>query len=150
MQIIDKTLRHKVGWIAIKPENTIQCLYSLKLRQIPTMNIGKTLSNCLNLSITSKSFLPQFELNLTTLFVKRAKFVHIFGIETLAIYNTGILFEPFLGLNPNLFIKDQSKNIFIILLWDGYYEYPGLFFWDSKQKNIGFNFSDIFAKKMEL
>lgn len=149
MYKVDPRIRYKMKWITVNPENERKIVNSFRKNKIPVLNIGKKVSFFINSNLKSNHLALEVENYLNDLFPQKAKFIEIFGINTLVIHNLGILFEPSLELNPTFFIKEQSKNIFIILLWEDYFQKPGYFFWDSNYQDIGFDFSDINIQNME-
>ena len=63
--------------------------------------------------------------------------------KVVAIYNLGILLEPALSLNASNLIKDISKNVAIVILWD-HHSSDGLLHWGIQQEQYHLNLSDIY------
>lgn len=49
--------------------------------------------------------------------------------------NIGILFEPEIGLDVNMFLTNLSRNTMLILDWNGEVKYPYLYFLHSGSKH---------------
>jgi hypothetical protein len=60
-----------------------------------------------------------------------------------AIYNLGILLEPSLSLNASNLLKEISKNVTIIILWD-HINSEGILHWGIQQERYHLNLSDIY------
>lgn len=104
------------------------------LSEIQSLNIGykvaEFIHNTDNINIKQEcfSYIKQLIAENTVKYAELGK--------TIYLTNIGILFEPELGLDVNLFLTNLSRNTLLLLDWDGEYKHPYLYFKyrDSKNK----------------
>jgi hypothetical protein len=129
-----KTKRHKLFWCDCSI-NSITSLFPIfnKLN-ISYINIGFELSKFIQsqkkdkfLGINSADFLRNLLIEKATLSINVAH-------PTVAILNLGILFEPTLSLDPLSFIRELSKEVSIILLWENIVINDNIFQWDNNNE----------------
>jgi hypothetical protein len=69
---------------------------------------------------------------------------------SLAIYNLGILFEPAIRLDPSRIIKELSREIGIVILWEAFVEQNERFHWGDRPNEFCLNFTDTNIHKVDL
>jgi hypothetical protein len=80
-----------------------------------------------------------------------AKTINQSEVPFIAVHNLGILLEPVFHLEPARFLKEISKRIGLILLWEDETESPGYFFWDNESKDAGMiDLSDAYIQQITL
>ncbi len=67
--------------------------------------------------------------------------------KPIAIFNIGILFEPFLGLNSVKLIKDISRVKPVFLFWENSIE-GNCLYWQTQQDMYKLDFEDINLKRL--
>ena len=97
-----------------------------KIESIPTLNISFEVARFIH---DNK---PADLKNNCFSFIKRIIFENTFSHPILGkiIYlsNIGVLFEPELGLDVDLFLSNISRNILTLIDWDGELKFPYLYF----------------------
>jgi len=71
-----------------------------------------------------------------------------YGNDVVAIYNLGILLEPCLKLNASQLLKEFSKSVALIIIWENQFEMPDRLHWLTQQNNIFLDFSETQIKKL--
>lgn len=117
---------------------------------IQDVNIGFEMAESLILAKETKFINIEAQEFLETLIETKSVLPDNFRIKAIAIYNLGILFEPVLGLHPISILKELSKTIAIILLWEGQTDNNGNLFWDATKPQIGLDFHDINLKEINI
>lgn len=147
---ISDTGRHNLFLIQCHTTSLNDVIAKLKTNGVNVINIGKALSEKLKevkstrfLNIESQEFLHE-------LIEKQSKEIIKGKPYVVAIYNLGILFEPILSLNPEKILKDLSKNIALIILWEHQIYPPGILHWGIQQDRYSLNLSDIALKEVSL
>ena len=103
-----------------------------KLRDIPSVNIGHEVASFIHHNqspdIKSKcfSFIKQLIIKQTQIDPEIGKYIYL--------TNLGILFEPEIGIDVNMFLSNISRNTMLLLDWKGEIKYPYLYFLHSGSK----------------
>lgn len=103
------------------------------LGNMPSLNIGYKVaefihnSDNINIKQDCFSYVKQLIADCTVKYAELGK--------TIYLTNIGILFEPELGLDVNLFLTNLSRNTLLLLDWDGEYKHPYLYFKHRDSKN---------------
>jgi len=140
---IDDTGRHNLILVRCKPESLNSTLDKLKGAGVNVINIGRELSEKLK-TIESVKFLTiESQEYLYKLIENEARQVVPGKPKVVAIYNLGILLEPALSLNAANLLKEISKNVAIVILWD-HISSDGILHWGSQQDRYHLNLSDIY------
>ena len=63
-------------------------------------------------------------------------------LPLVAIQNIGILFEPELTVNPTLWLKRLLKEYHVMLIWEGNYRQPGIFYWANSPNQYLINLAE--------
>ena len=142
--------RYKLGWIDCTIRSILDSLADMADLGIPRLNVGMELASFLKDRQKSKYLHLDVQEYIKKVFVQQANLRDNFYPPTLATYNLGILFEPLLQLDPSLIIKDLSKEIGIIILWDGIVQNDKIFHWGELSKDYYLNFSDTNIYKLDF
>jgi hypothetical protein len=110
---------------------------------VNSVNIGRELSEKIETIESSKFLGIESQEYLQELIEKHAVQIVPGKPKVVAIYNLGILLEPSLSLNTASLLKEFSKNLTIIVLWDHVYS-EGLLHWGVQQEQYQLNLSDIY------
>jgi hypothetical protein len=115
----------------------------LKKTGVNSINIGRALSEKLKIIELSKFLAIESQEYLREIIEKQAVQLIPGKPDVVAIYNIGILLEQALSLNAANLLKELSKNVTIVLLWDHVYS-EGLLHWGVQQEQYRLNLSDIY------
>lgn len=146
LNLIKLTDRHKITILRCKPEEVELCREKLDQKGLNPVNIGKEVAQFISaqndlrfISLKVSDFIAQ-------LFKEKKVSPDGLPVEALVLYNLGVLFEPKLELNPTKILKDNSKSIAIIILWEYYVDENGLLTWSDQHPKINLDFSEIPVK----
>lgn len=142
--------RFHLYWLDCRPGAVADAIRPLQERNISSVNVGYALATFLKNKTSSKYLYLEVEEFLQQELEYTAKPVDASGIPVVAVYNLGILLEPELHLDPARLLKDISKRIGIILLWEDAFEAPGRFHWGSREREFHLDFSDAEIKPITL
>ena len=141
--------RHKIYALMCKPDELAASINFLQTAKITSVNIGKELALFLDqlddyayLSIEVQDFLNK-------IVDKSKRKINSSGNDIVALYNLGILFEPRLELYANQLLKDISKTIALIILWENKSELPDRLYWSTQKNNVFLDFSDVQLKTLQ-
>lgn len=107
--------------------------YADKLGNIPVVNVGQEVASFIHdnkhsdLKAECYNFIKHLISSNAQINVELGKYVYL--------TNIGILFEPEIGLDVELFLKNISRNTILFLDWNGEFKYPYLHFLHSDSKN---------------
>lgn len=116
---------------------------------IPLVDIGKALAQHLSLADPSVKMViraPEIVEDIVTLSAVEIQG----GKRAVALCNFGILNEPDLGLNAGKILADLSKQIIILLLWNGNYQGDGILAWNSKKGAARIDLSNASPQVIDL
>lgn len=116
-QLPSTTSRFKFCWLRNAVEGAIIDL--LDHHGIPTLNIGKRLSNCIDPSTSDTDLSLQVARHLSDLLTENATKINSYDVPVVAIYNIGITKEPKLNIKFENILKDICRSKCVILIWDG-------------------------------
>lgn len=140
---LDDTGRHNLILRRCDPNDLNVAIEEFKAAGINVLNIGSELSKKLKTLETAKFLTLEAQEYLHELLEKQARHVVPGKPRVVALYNLGILLEPVLKLNAANLLKEISKNIAIVILWD-YLVSEGLLHWGIQQEQYHLNLSDIY------
>lgn len=103
------------------------------LADIPSVNIGYELASYIQ-SIDNTDFKSDCMPYIKKLISDNTILHPILG-KYIYLKNIGILFEPELGLDVNLFLTNQSRNTLLLLDWNGQMKYPYMYFLQTDSKH---------------
>lgn len=141
------TRRYKLFWVDCKAKSINICLQEAALHGIPCVNVGKELAQFLSQKGNSKFLSLETEEELKKIISQKSKLAKS-GNLSVSLYNLGILLEPNLKIDATKIIKELSKEISIIILWEGLTSEPAYFYWTEKNNEFGFNFSETNINKI--
>lgn len=140
---LDGTGRHNLVLVRCDSNSLNNAIDKLKGAGINVINIGRELSEKLKTLESAKFLTIESQEYLHELIENQARQVIAGKPKVAAIYNLGILFEPVLCLNAANLLKEISKNVIIIILWEHYCA-DGLLHWGVQQEHYQLNLSDIY------
>jgi len=142
LNTIGGTVRHNLILVKCADNSLSDTIDELKSAGVNVINIGRELSEKLKTIESSKFLTIESQEYLHELVEKQARRV-VPGKPVVAIYNLGILLEPSLSLNASNLLKEISKNVTIIILWD-HINSEGILHWGIQQERYHLNLSDIY------
>lgn len=141
--------RFKIYTLLCTPGELEANIAFLRSKNLSVINIGKELALFLDqledyayLSIEVQDFLNK-------LLDNNKRKINSSGNDIVAIYNLGILFEPRLELYANQLLKDFSKTIALIILWENQSELSDRLNWQTQKNNVFLDFSDTQLKMLQ-
>ena len=139
---LDDTSRHNLVVVRCDTNSLNDAVCTLKSNGINAVNIGRELSEKLNTIETAKFLFIESQEYLQELIENEARPIVAGRPKVVAIYNLGILLEPALGLNAAKLLKEISKTVTIVILWNHIYS-DGILHWGVQQEQYHLNLSDI-------
>jgi hypothetical protein len=145
---IYQTLRHKMAWVDTREKDIAQVQAFLAKKNYPVLNVGTFIAG--ELSSYQASEFPNLDIAqiLTDKIRQEARVLEDWNQPIICLSNLGILLEPHLGLQAAHLLKDISKNIFLIILWEYFCDDPGIFHWGNQKQTFYLDFSGIGIKKI--
>jgi len=140
---LDDAGRHNLVLVRYDKNSLNETIEKLKDVGVKVINIGRELSEKLNTIESAKFLTIESQEYLHELIEKQALQVVPGKPKVVAIYNLGILLEPALSLNAANLLKEISKNVAIVILWD-HFNSEGLLHWGIQQEQYQLNLSDIY------
>lgn len=141
---IESNGRSKISILLCKCEDLKKELTLLENENIKVINIGKELSKFIKNNSQSKHINIEIQDFITRIIDKSNSSKENSSNFKIAIYNLGILLEPKFELNFTQILKEISKSIEILIIWDSQMEIAGLLHWSTLKEKYHFNLSDIF------
>jgi len=129
-----------LDYINTKSRNKI-VFYNHEIPNLPVTNIGHELSNSIANLSTEKHFALKAQSILDKLLTNSITKHDYFG-NIISICNLGILFEPELKINFNTLIDKHSKNVCLLIKWDGEIKNNKLYFL-TKENGIEINIKNL-------
>jgi hypothetical protein len=143
LNILEDLGRHNLVVVRCDANSLNNTIERLNEAGVNSVNVGKELSEKLTavestrfLTIESQEYLHEMIDNQTREIVPGK-------LKVVAIYNIGILLDPALSLNAANLLKEISKYVAIIILWD-HISSEGLLHWGIQQEQYYLNLSDIY------
>jgi len=140
---IGESGRHNLVLVRYDSNSLIDTIAKLKGAGLNVINIGRELSEKLKTLKSVKFITIESQDYMHDLIERQARQVIPGKPKVVAIYNLGILFEPALSLNVSNLLKEISKNVAIVILWD-HLSSEGLLHWGIQQEQYHLNLSDIY------
>ncbi len=140
---LDDTGRHNLVLVRCDTKALNDTIEKLKWAGVNVINVGRELSEKLKTIESAKFRTIESQEYLHELIEKEARQVVPDKPKIVAIYNLGILLEPALSLNVESLLKEISKNIAIVILWN-HLSSEGLLHWGIQQEQYHLNLSDIY------
>jgi hypothetical protein len=146
--IANSTDRYKLFTLMCMPENLFDSIAFLKSEGISAINIGKELALYID-SLEDFRYLNMdvCDFTLKLLNTNKAK-INGEGNDVTAIYNLGILLEPQLEISVAILLKEFSKTVSLIIIWENQFEAPARLTWETQKQNYSIEFSDAQIKKI--
>lgn len=140
--IINLNSRNKILILKCSLKELAQKIFEIQSIDINVINIGNEVARFIN----DKSDLKYINIELQD-FVSRLiienKSEISSNVYAVAIYNLGILLEPTLEINTTILLKEISKSVTLLIIWDSVMEIPGLLHWSSLKEKYYLDFSNI-------
>jgi hypothetical protein len=139
---LDGTARHNLILLKCDSNTLYETIGQLTNAGVNTINVGKELSAKLLTVEASKYLSIEAQEYLHVLIEKQAAAIAVGKIKIVGLYNLGILLEQSLSLNTENLLKEFSKNVTIVVVWEHDYS-NGLLHWGVQQEEYHLNLSDI-------
>jgi len=139
---LDGTARHNLILLKCDSNALYETIEQLKNAGVNTINVGKELSEKLLTVEVSKYIAIEAQEYIHALIEKQAVGIASGKPKIVALYNLGILLDQSLSLNTENLLKEFSKNITIVVVWEHDYS-SGLLHWGVEQEEYYLNLSDI-------
>lgn len=141
--------RYKIYVLFCSPPELTDKISYLHTHKIKAINIGKELSIFID-GLKDHSYLNMDVLDFLGSLLESGK-GKINGSETeaVAIYNLGILLEPGLELHAAQIIKEFSKSIALIIIWENQSDYKNLLKWPTNEDKYSLYFNDTQIKILQ-
>jgi hypothetical protein len=145
---IDKHISYKLYWIDFSGTQQERIQNLLDAWNLKVLNLGFELASylknkTLDIAINNITDYVNF------LFDNHQNIDQKNNIPFILIKNVGFLIEPFLQIDPARLLRTYSKNIGVILLWDGKVRDNSVLYWNDDHK-YQINFSETRINKIEL
>lgn len=140
---LDDAGRHNLVLLRCDTYSLNNTIDKLKSAGVNVINIGRELSEKLETVKSAKFLTIESQEYLHDLIEKQARQVVTGKPKVVAIYNLGILLEPALSLNAANILKEISKTIAIIIIWDQSSS-DGILHWGIQQEQYHLNLSGIY------
>ncbi len=139
--------RYMLYVLACSPDRLGQKIIELENENIPVLDMGFELSTSLKGKFKFLDILA-YE-NIVSIIDNRAIKLSPLQKRIVAIHNLGILMEPSLSLNGSKILKELSKNIHIIILWENQIDQAGKLHWGNQTVRFYFDFTGINLKNLQ-
>jgi hypothetical protein len=145
---IDKHISYKLYWIDFSGTQQERIQNLLDAWNLKVLNLGFELASylknkTLDIAINNITDYVNF------LFDNHQNIDQKNNIPFILIKNVGFLIEPFFQIDPARLLRTYSKNIGVILLWDGKVRDNSVLYWNDDHK-YQINFSETRINKIEL
>lgn len=135
------TDRHKLYVLSCDAAEISENIEYLQLNKINVINVGKSLAKHIMAMHDYKYLnIELFEFFRTLLDKNKTKLLNS-GNDMVAIYNIGILLEPFLKLHAKNLLEEISKSTSIVIIWEYHVVNSYRLNWPSQQNEFFFDFS---------
>ena len=145
-----KTKRHKLFWYDCSNHAIDKYAIDFESQGIQSINVGIELSKYLRDHKNLKFLSLEVEEYLRELIIERAYLSKHVSFPTVILFNLGMLLETSIDLDASAFLKELSKEIAIIILWQDTVEEDNIFLWDIKKPSVCLNFSNADIIKISL
>lgn len=146
--IVTSTDRYKI-YTLCGSNNITGCIKCIQSENIKVLNIGFELATYLN-SLDDYRYLQIDVYDYAIkLFDKYKSKINNSGNDVVAFYNLGILLEPLLEINVIQLLKDVSRSIALIIIWEHQSDSLNGLMWNTQKKNIFLDFSEMQLKKLQ-
>jgi hypothetical protein len=147
--IATSTERYKIYTLMCDSNQLTECIGFIQSENINVLNIGFELATFLD-SLEDYSYLHiDVYDHAIKLFDKFKSKINNSGNDIVAFYNLGILFEPVLKINVIQLLKDVSKSIALIIIWENESDFPNRLMWNTQRRDIFLDFSETQLKKLQ-
>lgn len=147
--IFYSTDRYKIYTLMCSSDELCNSISYIQSKNINVLNIGKELSIFINSVVDYKYLNIEVYDYLRKLLEQNKSTVEGSVNSVLAIYNIGILLEPSLELNAIQLLKEFSKSVSLIIIWENQSDFPDKLNWFTQNQNFFFDFSDVPLKKLQ-
>lgn len=141
---IDGVARHNLILLKCDSKTLKDTIAQLTNAGVNTINVGQEVSKKLIAIKSGKHLSIEAQEYLHELIEKRSTHIANGKPKIVALYNMGILLEQTLSLNTESLLKEFSKNLTIVLIWEHVYS-NGLLHWGEQQEKYHLNLSDIYV-----
>lgn len=145
---LTKVERHNLYLIKCPASDLLQVIQQINMEGLATLNMGKEMAELLKEGIQSKFLNLDAEEKLHHLLEQSGAEIKKDRPRVVAIYNLGILFEPVLKMNVSKILKELSKTISIIIIWENLVDFPGTLHWSEQKDKYYLDFEDVNLKQL--
>ena len=145
---IDKHTRHKLYWIDYSDPVKSHVDKILTKNNFHVINLGFEFATFIKdkdeaqVRVMAREYLSE-------VMEKETNVDNSSGLHFAIIKNIGIILEPFLDIDVEKFLKEFSKNMGLIMLWEGSVINNQHFKWPNSE-NYSLNFKDTNIHKIEI
>lgn len=144
--IVNSADRYKLFTLMCMPENLFNSIAFLKSKGINALNIGKELALYID-SLEDYRYLNMDVCDYTLkLFNAHKVKINGQGNDVIAIHNLGILLEPLLEINVVQLLKEFSKTVALIIIWESQFEPPAHLTWETQKHTFSLDFTETQIK----
>lgn len=147
--ILCSTDRYKIYTLMCSSDGLSNSISYIQSEKINVLNIGKELSSFID-SLDDYRYLNiEVYDHIRMLMEKHKSQINGSVNSVLAVYNLGILLEPMLELNAVQLLKEFSKSVSLIIIWENQSDFPNKLNWLTQNQNFFFDFSDAPLKNLQ-
>ena len=135
--------RHKIIILRCRPEELRQAKSYVENLGVPIVNVGLILAQKITELTNEKHLGIELQEFLTRSIETNSKLIQDDNLEIISVYNLGVLLEPDLGLDPRAIIKDISRRIGLVVIWQDEITPPAKLHWKDGEDTHFIDLSDI-------
>lgn len=148
-EVLNSIDHHKLFVYPCKREELSASIRLFESQYITCINIGKEVATYID-NLKDDSYLGIYVYDFTKkLFEKRKVKMEGSINDIVVVYNLGILLEPSLELNAKQLLKDASKSIAVIIIWENTLEHTNTLKWPSQENKYALDFQDVPLKRVQ-
>ncbi len=148
-EVLNSIDHHKLFVYPCKKDNLSASIGLLESHQMSCINIGKEVATYID-NLEDVSYIGIYVYDFTKKLLENKK-VNIDGAinGVVVVYNLGILLEPSLEIKATQLLKDVSKSISLIILWENLLEDTNKLKWPTQENKYALDFSDVPLKRVQ-
>ncbi len=147
-EVLNSIDHHKLFVYPCKGDHLNASIGLLESSQIRCINVGKEVATYIE-QLQDDSYLGIYVYDFAKklLETKKAKMGGAIN-DVVAVYNLGILLEPSLELKATQILKDASKSVSVIIIWENYLDNTNILKWPTQDNKYALDFSDVPLKRV--
>ncbi len=148
-EVLNSIDHHKLFVYPCKREELSASIRLFESQHITCINIGKELATYID-DLKDDRYLGIYVSDFARKLLGTKK-VNLDGAinGVVAVYNLGILLEPSLELKANQILKDASKSISVIIIWENHLDNTNILKWPTQDNKYALDFSDVPLKRVQ-